>query len=123
MRSRIRGCRMSDLERAESGGGAGGTAVLSPPAPAAGNDQRQMFWAVVGRAYWRSISTRIATGWVLLIIALTVLVPFIANQQPYTAVINGHREWPLFNDLSRVDLVWLVWGAAVVAAWFGFWRA
>ncbi len=87
------------------------------------------FWAVVGRAYWRRAMNRVATWWVGFIVALTVLVPFLANEAPYTAVMKLHpldaqgkplpvfwaREWPLFRDLTRVDWIWLVWGAAIVA--------
>ena len=45
-----------------------------------------------------------------MILILTVFVPFVANKAPYTAVIDGQREWPLLKDLTRVDWVWLVWG-------------
>jgi peptide/nickel transport system permease protein len=86
-------------------------------------DQAKTFWSVVWRAYWRSVNSRIATAWVLLIVVLTVLVPFIANESPYTAVINGKREWPLVKDLTRVDWVWLIWGAALVAYGIGHRRA
>jgi peptide/nickel transport system permease protein len=77
--------------------------------------RRQAYWAIVGRAYWRSILARIATCWTILILLLTVFVPFIASEVPYVATINGKREFPLFRDLTAVDLIWLVWGAAVVA--------
>ena len=83
--------------------------------PTAGDPQersrlRKTFWAVVGRAYWRGKLNRVATGFVLFIILLTVFVPFLANTAPYSAVISGHREFPLFRDLTRVDWIWLLWG-------------
>ncbi len=77
--------------------------------------RRDTYWSIVARAYWRGLQARVATGWAILILLLTVFVPFIANEAPYTVIINGHREFPLFRDLTRVDLIWLVWGAAVVA--------
>jgi len=77
--------------------------------------RRQAYWSIVGRAYWRSILARIATCWTMLILFLTVFVPFVANEAPYTATINGKREYPLFRDLTGVDWIWLVWGAAVIA--------
>jgi peptide/nickel transport system permease protein len=78
-------------------------------------ERQQTYWAIVGRAYWRSLQSRVATVWVVFILFLTVFVPFVANKAPYTAVINGQREYPLFRDLTRVDVIWLVWGAAVIA--------
>lgn len=77
--------------------------------------RRQTYWAVVGRAYWRSALSRLATFWSLLIVALSAFVPFIANDAPITAVIHGKREWPLFRDMTRVDWIWLTWfGAAIL---------
>lgn len=75
--------------------------------------RRQSYWAIVGRAYWRARGSTLATGWAVLVLLLTVLVPFIANDAPYTAIIHGQREFPLFRYLTRVDLIWLVWGTAV----------
>jgi len=69
------------------------------------------------------LQSRCATWWAVLILFLTVSVPFIANQAPYTAVIDGRREFPLFHDLTRVDLIWLVWGAAVLGVALVFWRS
>jgi peptide/nickel transport system permease protein len=74
--------------------------------------RRQTYWAVVGRAYWRSRLSRIATVWTLGVILLSALVPFVANQSPLSAVIDGHREWPLLHDLTKVDFIWLIWIAA-----------
>ena len=87
------------------------------------DDRRQTYWAIVARAYWRSLQSRCATWWAVLILFLTASVPFIANQAPYTAVIDGRREYPLFRDLTRVDLIWLVWGAAAVGVAIVFRRA
>ena len=74
--------------------------------------RRQTYWAVVGRAYWRSWLSRIATAWSLLIVVVSAFVPFIANAAPVTVIIDGKREWPLFRNLAVGDLVWLVWFTA-----------
>lgn len=78
------------------------------------------YWTVVGRAYWRGLQSKTATAWAILIIVLTIFVPFIANEAPFTAIIHGKREFPLFHDLTRVDWIWLVWGAAIVASVFAY---
>jgi peptide/nickel transport system permease protein len=77
--------------------------------------RRQTYWAVVGRAYWRSWLSRIATVWTIGVIVLSAAIPFLANQAPLTVIIQGRREWPLFRDLTQVDFIWLVWVAAGVA--------
>jgi peptide/nickel transport system permease protein len=107
---------MSEVERLASTG----LATLAPPAPEsrAEDARRQTYWAVVGRAYWRSVLSRIATAWTIAIILLSAFVPFVANQAPITAVIDGKREFPLFRDLTRVDCIWLLWvGAALIFLW------
>jgi peptide/nickel transport system permease protein len=74
---------------------------------------RNTYWGKVGRVFWRSILARVAVAWIILILLLTVLIPFLANSSPYTVIVDGHREWPLFRNLTRVDLIWLVWGLAI----------
>jgi peptide/nickel transport system permease protein len=91
----------------------------APPGPAA---RRETFWAVAGRAYWKALLNRLATAWALLVILTSTFVPFVAGRRPYTAIVNDRREFPLFHDLTRVDLLWLIWAAAAaVFAWI-FWR-
>ena len=89
---------------------------LSPQSPfVRASEASQTYWSVVGRAFWRGLMSRVGTYWVLVIILLTIFVPFLANGAPYTATIAGRREYPLFRDLTRVDWIWLLWGAAGVA--------
>ena len=96
---------------------------------------RHSYWAVVGQGILaQSIAeSRIATGWVVLIIyVLTVMVPFLANNAlPYgdwpdigdsTAGFNARAHYPLFHDLTRVDWIWLVWGLAAVLYLAVHWR-
>src|SRR5690242_18053803 len=103
MPSLIRGCPMTEIQ---------------PPPPAVEAnplDESRTYWSIVRRAYWRGLQTRLATLWVILILFLTVFVPFIANPAPYTLIVNGHREFPLIRDLTRVDLIWLVWCLAIIS--------
>jgi len=104
MRLPIRGCLMTSIETPKT-------------AEALARIDRQSYWAIVGRAYWRSMLARVATAWVAVTLVLTIFVPFLANESPYTAVIEGNREFPLFRNMTRVDWVWLVWGAAIAIYW------
>jgi peptide/nickel transport system permease protein len=104
--------------------------LSNPPSIPAGSapldillgQRRQSYWSVVGRAFRRPLATRLALAWAIFLLALTIFVPFIANDAPFTAVISGRREFPLFRNLTRVDLVWLVWGAAALVFALAFWR-
>src|ERR1700743_566765 len=94
-------------------GGRGGGGIAADVAEQWQEDpRRQTYWAVVGRAYWRSWLSRIATAWTLLVVFIAAFVPFLSNSAPFTVIIDNQREWPLFRDLTRVDLVWLAWFSA-----------
>jgi peptide/nickel transport system permease protein len=85
--------------------------------------RRNSYWSVVGRAYWHGRATRNASAWAILLLFLTVFVPFIANDAPYTAIIDNQREFPLFRDLTREDIAWLIWGFAVSLIMLIWWRS
>ena len=96
-------------------GQAAAAVMEPPPSPQIAEDpRRQTYWAIVGRSYWRSVISRIATVWAVAVMLLAALVPFVANAAPITAIIDGKREWPLFRDLTAVDLIWLVWLFATI---------
>ncbi len=70
------------------------------------------YWPTVWRQFRRGVLHRIATGWILILIVLAVIVPFLANGAPFSAVIDGQQRFPLFRDLTRVDWIVLVCGLA-----------
>lgn len=81
------------------------------------------YWQMVGQAFWRSWLPRIAVGYVLLIVGMAIVVPFVANGRPYTAVVEGTRVYPLFRSLTLVDLIVLMAGVGA-CIYAGFhWRA
>ena len=80
------------------------------------------YWTVVGRAFRRSWINRLASGWILLIILIAIIVPFLANGSPYTVVIDGQREFPLFRNLTRADWIILVCGSAAAIYAIAHWR-
>lgn len=86
--------------------------------------RRNSYWAVVGRAYWRGLMTRVASWWVVLLVFVAVMVPFMANSRPLTMRSpEGGWEHPLIRDLSRVDWILLAWGAAALVYRVAFWWA
>jgi peptide/nickel transport system permease protein len=72
------------------------------------------YWPVIWRRFSRSLLNRLARGWVLALVVLAVIVPFLANSSPFTVVIGGSRQFPLFRDLTRIDLILLLNGAALL---------
>jgi peptide/nickel transport system permease protein len=113
---------MTDIERlAGNPSPSGRPTPHAEPELSAQDSARQSYWAVVGRAYWRSLQTRSATAWAIVLLFLTIFMPFLANDAPYTTLIGGQRQYPLFRNLTREDLIWLVAGAAGVA-FFWFFR-
>ena len=80
------------------------------------------FWARAAAVYRSRALNRIAIMWVLALIVLAIIVPFIANSAPYTCLIADddgvlHRQFPLFRNLVRVDLILLVAAFAAVLAY------
>src|SRR5262249_48630929 len=109
-----RGCPMSNLLTSDS------------ETTSAADTLRNTYWAKVSRVFWRSIFARIAVVWIILIFLLTIFAPLSASSAPSTAEIRDasgvwHREYPLFRDLTRVDLIWLVWGFAIALYAFLHW--
>lgn len=86
------------------------------------------FWEVAIAAYKRRVMNRVAFFWIVFLLLLAVFVPFLANGQPYTIelkrTINGSetwlREWPLFAQLTALDLILLIVFAFAVAYYFIF---
>jgi peptide/nickel transport system permease protein len=103
---------MSNLEHLAGSATTPGAAARAVPEDSLQESIHQSYWAVVGRAYWRSSLTRLASAWAILLLFLTIFVPFLANDAPYTVLIAGRRYFPLFRNLSREDLIWLVAAAA-----------
>jgi len=85
------------------------------PLPAVGEARLRTYWAVVWRRFNRGVLNRVARAWVLVLIALAVLVPFLANGSPYTAVLDGQHHYPLLRNLTRLDWLLLICGALVLA--------
>ena len=98
------------------------TPTLVPPIVPVNEPRAPSFWAVVGRAFRSRLLNMVATSWVILIIVIAVTVPFIANGSPYTVVIDGHREFPLFRNLTRIDWIVLASGIAAFIYVIAHWR-
>ena len=77
------------------------------------------YWRWVAARLFRPLLVRICTAYLAVLVVIALLVPLIANGQPYTCVIPatpGHaavREYPLFEDLSSTDWILLAVAAAL----------
>jgi peptide/nickel transport system permease protein len=91
-----------------------------PPAPDTRRPARagESFWEVAGAAFRRRAANLVACGWIGLIAFVAVVVPFVANGQPYTIEMKGDggwsRHWPLFATLTRLDVVLVLLALAAV---------
>lgn len=76
------------------------------------------YWQIVGKAFRRRVLNLATVGFIVLLALLAVLVPFIANGHPYTIVFHtaeGHvRQWPLFANLTNLDIMLMIVAAALV---------
>ena len=79
------------------------------------------YWGWVAARLFRPLLVRLCTAYLAVLVLIALLVPLIANGQPYTCIIPataGHaavREYPLFRDLGSVDWILLVVAAALAA--------
>ena len=53
------------------------------------------------------LGAKLGSGWVLILAALAVFAPFIANSKPYLLVKDGEWSSPLINHLTAADVVLL----------------
>ena len=86
--------------------------VLSAPRP---------YWGWVAVRLFRPLLVRLCAAYLAVLVLIALLVPLIANGQPYTCVVPataGHaavREYPLFRGLGTVSWILLVVAAALGA--------
>ncbi len=79
------------------------------------------YWGWVAARLFRPLLVRLCAAYLAVLVIIALLVPLIANGQPYTCVVPaaaGHaaiREYPLFRDLSSVDLILLLVAGALAA--------
>ena len=91
--------------------------LVPPAAPTRGATS---YWQWVLARVLRPTLVKLAAGYVVLLLALAVFVPFLANSHPFTIVLAAHagrpavREFPLWRDLTNVDWAWLIGGTALL---------
>ena len=51
----------------------------------------------------RQFGARLGLLWIAFVAVFACFAPFLANTAPFTWVVAGRREWPLFANLSPVD--------------------
>ncbi len=87
----------------------------SSPALLAGKS----YWQIVHAAFARRYLNLAACGLIVFLAALAVFVPFVANGHPYTIVMvtdaGSQRFWPMFANLTAIDLSLLIVAGALLA--------
>ena len=95
------------------------TTVLEPTGTV---ERSRTYWNLVWRTFRLPWLNRLACVWVVWLLVIAVIVPFVANSAPYTAVIAGRREYPLFHNLTRIDWIILVCAVGAVVYGVAHWR-
>ncbi len=72
--------------------------------------------AIVRRQFMRNRAAVVGLAIVMLLFAVAVFVPFLANGYPYRIRIDGQMHYPLFRNLTPQDLIILA-AAGCLVAW------
>lgn len=75
------------------------------------------YWSIVWTQFRKNRSAVLGLCLVVSLFVIAVLVPFLANARPFYIVRNGRLSFPLFNTLTRQDLIILA-TAGCFLLWF-----
>lgn len=79
------------------------------------------YWGWVAARLFRPLLVRLCAAYLAVLVLIALLVPLMANGQPYTCIVPATashaamRDYPLFRDLSSVDWILLVVAGALAA--------
>ncbi len=77
------------------------------------------YWGWVAARLFRPLLVRLCAAYLAVLVLIALLVPLMANGQPYTCIVPATashaamRDYPLFRDLSSVDWILLVVAGAL----------
>lgn len=81
-------------------------------------EESRSFWQVAWRSFARRWANLVALSFIGGLAVMSVIVPFVANSHPYTMEIRTdagwERRWPLFANLTKLDLILLFVAACAV---------
>lgn len=74
------------------------------------------FWGRAIHDTMTDVGARLGLAWIVLLVAIAVLVPLLANTEPFLVEINGHWSSPMAHHLTPTDVTLFVMGGATVVA-------
>jgi len=74
---------------------------------------RPRYWQMVWRRFRKNKPALWAFRGVVILLLIALLNPFIANDKPIYAKINGQNHFPVFKEIA-VDMGWSKWGKELV---------
>jgi peptide/nickel transport system permease protein len=76
---------------------------------------RPRYWQMVWRRFRKNKSALWAFRGVMVLLVIAILNPFIANDKPIYAKLNGQHHFPVFKSMA-VDMGWSKWDKELVNA-------
>ncbi|MBN1817703.1 MAG: ABC transporter permease [Sedimentisphaerales bacterium] len=87
-----------------------------------GKKQRQDWGISYGQMVWRefykSALNTASLLFVLCLFLMAIFAPFLANDKPYSIVIDGVTQYPLFRNLTPVDYSIFLAGFLALIQWY-----
>jgi peptide/nickel transport system permease protein len=91
-----------------------GPSALSAPKP---DNTPPSFWAqAIGETIRRG-GARVGLVWIVTLIIVAVLAPFLANTEPFLIKMDGQWSSPWVHHLSPADVTLMVLAVATLVAW------
>jgi peptide/nickel transport system permease protein len=83
------------------------------------NPEPPRYWKLVWQRFRKNKMALWAFRGLLMLIAMAILGPFLANEKPLYAKIHGQHSFPIFKQMA-VQLGWSTWGEDLIHAdWVG----
>ncbi|MBN1124392.1 MAG: ABC transporter permease [Sedimentisphaerales bacterium] len=81
-------------------------------------DWGMSYGQMVSREFFKSVLNSASLLFVLSLFLLAIFAPFLANDKPYSIVIDGIKQYPLFHNLTPVDYSIFLAGILTLVQWY-----